>query len=59
MYLQGYLLAHPVSRDELLPVMADLSRRAEELLLRSQVSGATANVVELSANSLLRAPQAG
>ena len=59
MYLQGYLLAHPVSRDELLPVMADLSRRAEELLLRSPISGSTANVVELPANSLLRAPQAG
>jgi diguanylate cyclase (GGDEF)-like protein len=59
MYLQGYLLAHPVSRDELLPVMADLSRRAEELLLRSQISGSAANVVELSANSALRAPQAG
>jgi diguanylate cyclase (GGDEF)-like protein len=59
MYLQGYLLAHPVSRDELLPVMADLSRRAEELLLRSQISGAPTNVVELSANAALRAPQAG
>jgi hypothetical protein len=39
--------------------MADLSRRAEELLLRSQISGSAANVVELSANSALRAPQAG
>ena len=58
MYLQGYLLAHPVSRDELLPAMAALSQRAEELLLQSQVASGT-NVVELSATSLLRAPQAG
>jgi diguanylate cyclase (GGDEF)-like protein len=58
MYLQGYLLAHPVSRDELLPVMADLSRRAEELLLTVRSSGSATNVVELSATSSLRAPQA-
>jgi diguanylate cyclase (GGDEF)-like protein len=59
MYLQGYLLAHPVSRDELLPVMADLGRRAEELLLTARIGGTATNVVELPATSSLRAPQAG
>jgi diguanylate cyclase (GGDEF)-like protein len=59
MYLQGYLLAHPVTRDELLPVMANLGRRVEELLLKSQVGAPHTNVVELAPSSMLRAPQAG
>ena len=59
MYLQGYLLSPPVTRDELLPVMANLSRRMEELLLNSQISTSRTNVVELSSTSLLRVPQAG
>jgi len=36
MYLQGYLLCPPVSRDELLPAMARASALARELLLLSQ-----------------------
>jgi diguanylate cyclase (GGDEF)-like protein len=59
MYLQGYLLSHPVTRDELLPAMADVSRRAEELLLRSRIATVGSNVVELSSSSLLKEPQAG
>jgi diguanylate cyclase (GGDEF)-like protein len=59
MYLQGYLLARPVTRDELLPVMADVNRRAEELLLTSQKGAFGTNVVELSPSPVLRAPQVG
>jgi diguanylate cyclase (GGDEF)-like protein len=36
MYLQGYLLCPPVSRDELMPAMARASALARELLLLSQ-----------------------
>jgi diguanylate cyclase (GGDEF)-like protein len=59
MYLQGYLLAPPVTRDELLPMMADISRRTEELVLRTQKGAAVTKVVELSQSALLRVPQAG
>jgi predicted signal transduction protein with EAL and GGDEF domain len=47
MCLQGYLLAHPTSRDELIPEMANVAQRCRELLLRSQAQP-TSNVVELS-----------
>jgi diguanylate cyclase (GGDEF)-like protein len=59
MYLQGYLLSHPVTRDELLPVMANLSRRMEELLLTSKPGLAGNNVIGLSSSALHRMPQAG
>jgi diguanylate cyclase (GGDEF)-like protein len=35
MYLQGYLLAHPTSRDELLPTMANVAKKSQDLLLSS------------------------
>jgi diguanylate cyclase (GGDEF)-like protein len=42
MYLQGYLFSPPVSRDELIPAMAQLAARAQELLLTApNVSRAT------------------
>jgi diguanylate cyclase (GGDEF)-like protein len=41
MYLQGYLLARPTSRDELLPSMAQVARRAQELMLTSQLEKST------------------
>jgi diguanylate cyclase (GGDEF)-like protein len=47
MHLQGYLLAHPTTRDELIPEMANVAQRCRELLLRSQTQSAS-NVVELS-----------
>ena len=60
MYLQGYLLSHPVTRDELLPVMANLSRRMEELVLTSKPGSSGINVVGLSPTTALhRIPQAG
>jgi EAL domain-containing protein (putative c-di-GMP-specific phosphodiesterase class I) len=59
MYLQGYLLSHPVPRDELLPVMANLGRRMEELLLQSKPGMQAANVIGLSSSSVIRLPQAG
>lgn len=36
MYMQGYLLARPTSRDELIPSMAQVSQRAQQLMLESQ-----------------------
>jgi diguanylate cyclase (GGDEF)-like protein len=47
MHLQGYLLAHPTSRDELIPEMANVAQRCRELLLRSQAQP-TSTAVELS-----------
>jgi len=44
MYLQGYLLARPTSRDELLPSMAQVAQRAQELMLQSQLE--KSNVVD-------------
>jgi EAL domain-containing protein (putative c-di-GMP-specific phosphodiesterase class I) len=38
MYLQGYLLGRPVSREELLPAMAKAAERAQELLLSAQMA---------------------
>jgi diguanylate cyclase (GGDEF)-like protein len=35
-YLQGYLLGSPVSRDELLPSLVAVARRAQEFLLAAQ-----------------------
>jgi len=58
MYLQGYLLAHPVSRDDVAAAMVNVATRSQELLLRSQETR-TANVLELSPQSLLRLPKAG
>ncbi len=36
MFLQGYLLARPTSRDELIPSMAQVAERARELVLLSK-----------------------
>ena len=36
MYLQGYLLARPIARDEVLAVLPNVHANAQELLLRSQ-----------------------
>ena len=38
MYLQGYLLSHPVGRDDVLAARVSVNRCAHELLLRSQLS---------------------
>jgi hypothetical protein len=35
MYMQGYLLAHPTSRDELIPVLEIVAQRSQQLLLES------------------------
>jgi EAL domain-containing protein (putative c-di-GMP-specific phosphodiesterase class I) len=58
MYLQGYLLSHPVSRDDVLPALVNVTSRSQELLLRSQITRST-NVVELLPAALLRLPEAG
>jgi diguanylate cyclase (GGDEF)-like protein len=35
MYIQGYLLAYPTSRDELIPMLEIVAQRAQDLLLES------------------------
>jgi EAL domain-containing protein (putative c-di-GMP-specific phosphodiesterase class I) len=51
MYLQGYLLAHPTSRDELMPSMARFAQRAHDLMLQSQLDKSS-NVIDLMKPSL-------
>jgi EAL domain-containing protein (putative c-di-GMP-specific phosphodiesterase class I) len=58
MYLQGYLLSRPVSRDNVLPAIVNVAQRSQELLLSSQIMSSP-NVVALSPVSLLRSPEAG
>jgi diguanylate cyclase (GGDEF)-like protein len=58
MYLQGYLLAHPVSRDEVAATMINVAARSRELLLQSHVAGSK-GATESSSESLLRMPRAG
>jgi diguanylate cyclase (GGDEF)-like protein len=58
MCLQGYLLAHPISRDELLPEMANVAQRSRELLLISRAQ-TPSNVVELLQPSLPILSEAG
>ena len=57
MYLQGYLLAHPVCRDDVLATIASATTRSQELLLHSQMKP-SATVAERSPVSLPRVPQA-
>ena len=45
MYLQGFLLARPTSRDELIPSMVQVAQRAQELMLQSQLE--KSNVIDL------------
>jgi EAL domain-containing protein (putative c-di-GMP-specific phosphodiesterase class I) len=58
MYLQGYLLASPVSRDEVLATMAQATTRSQELLLHSPITHSS-NVAELSQVAPLRFTKAG
>jgi hypothetical protein len=63
MYLQGYLLARPASRDDLIPLLALVAQRAQGLVLELQqapplvaagVAPTTGNPpVNVSANRLL------
>jgi diguanylate cyclase (GGDEF)-like protein len=57
MYLQGYLLAAPVAREELMPLMSKVAERAQGLLESSQLLSAP-NVVEL-ADAARRLSEAG
>jgi EAL domain-containing protein (putative c-di-GMP-specific phosphodiesterase class I) len=50
MFLQGYLLGRPTSRDELIPEIAKVSHRAKELLLLSPAPNAS-NVVDWAKRS--------
>ena len=58
MYLQGYLLSHPVSRDEVLPAMVNAAQRSRDLLLSSQTTK-TPGAVSLSPEPSLQVSQAG
>jgi EAL domain-containing protein (putative c-di-GMP-specific phosphodiesterase class I) len=46
-YLQGYLLARPVARDELIAELVTAAKRSQQLLVESQLSH-NRNVVRLS-----------
>ena len=58
MYLQGYLLARPVARDELLEALPLVNAHTQQLLARSQSIG-PAGERNLSTRSLLGLTQAG
>jgi len=58
MYLQGYLLSHPVPRDQVLRTRPDVARRSQELLLSSPLSRYS-NVIELSPPAPLKLPETG
>lgn len=58
MYLQGYLFAAPVAREELMPLMTKVAERAQGLLESSQLLTAP-NVVELAAQAGRRVSEAG
>jgi diguanylate cyclase (GGDEF)-like protein len=51
MYLQGYLLARPTSRDELIPSIAHVAQRVQELMLQLPLE--KSNVIDLM-NPVLR-----
>jgi hypothetical protein len=57
MYLQGYLLSHPVSRDELIPLLPQLTARAQDLLLTSRkpLSGTVVEFAPRSARDATKA----
>ena len=50
MCLQGYLLARPTSRDELLPSMVQIAQKAQRLMLQTRLE--ESNVVDLMKPSL-------
>jgi len=58
MCLQGYLLARPTSRDDLIPAMANVSQRARELVVSLPAQGAS-NVLEWAMAAPRRASEAG
>src|SRR5665213_203511 len=58
MYMQGYLLSYPVSRDEVLSELQTVTQRAQELLLRPPTAR-PAKLVELPQVIALRLPEAG
>ena len=51
MYLQGYLLGRPTSRDELMPSMAQFAQCAHDLMLQSRLEKSS-NVIDLMKPSL-------
>jgi diguanylate cyclase (GGDEF)-like protein len=58
MYLQGYILSHPVSRDRVMAARVEVSQRAQELLLSSPLIGPS-NVIELPPPAVRRVPEVG
>ncbi len=62
MYLQGYLLSYPVSRDEVLAALVSVSQHSQEILLKSPIRSPTtgaAKVVGLLSSPKFRLPEAG
>jgi EAL domain-containing protein (putative c-di-GMP-specific phosphodiesterase class I) len=58
MYIQGYLLSHPVSRDDVMAARLNVNQRAQELVLSSPMTRPS-NVIELSPTAQLRRPGVG
>jgi diguanylate cyclase (GGDEF)-like protein len=59
MYLQGYLLARPVPRDDVLVALPKINAHTRQLLARSQSMGPPPEARDVSALSLLELKQAG
>jgi diguanylate cyclase (GGDEF)-like protein len=58
MYIQGYLLSHPVSRHDVVAARLNVNQRAQELVLSSPMTRPS-NVIELSPTAQLRRPGVG
>jgi EAL domain-containing protein (putative c-di-GMP-specific phosphodiesterase class I) len=58
MYIQGYLLSYPVSRDQVMAARVEVNQRAQELLLSSQMRPPP-NVIEMPQRSARRLPEVG
>jgi hypothetical protein len=58
MFLQGYLLGRPTSRDELIPELANVSQGARELLVKLPAQSAS-NVLDSAIASPRKVLEAG
>ena len=58
MYLQGYLLSHPVSREQVTKARLEVQQRAQDLLLSTQMVR-PATVIENALVATRRLPEAG
>ena len=57
-YLQGYLLSRPVSREHLLATLPAVAQRVEELIVTSKLPAPQSNVVEMASVSRRKTAEA-